>query len=100
MLLSLHAADPFLTYEEMRERMRPLLGDNGVHLSPFLSRRSLLRGPDTGQSPAGTDSLSVLQYRLVLWRLAASVTSAQGLDFSAAWAPLADLCLRAVPGCL
>ena len=57
MLLSPHAADPFLTYEEMRERMRPLLGDNGVHLSPFLSRRSLLRGQDMGQSPAGDHDL-------------------------------------------
>ena len=57
MLLAPHAADPFLTYEEMRQRMRPLLGDNGVHLSPFLSRRSLLRGPDMGQSPAGDNPL-------------------------------------------
>ena len=57
MLLSPHAADPFLTYEEMRERMRPLLGDSGVHLSPFLSRRSLLRGLDMGQSPAGDSPL-------------------------------------------
>ena len=52
-LFSPHAADPFMTYEEMRDRMRPLLGENGVHLSPFLSRRSLLRGQDMGQSPAG-----------------------------------------------
>ena len=66
MPLSLHAADPFLTYEEMRERMRPLLGDNGVHLSPFLSRRSLLRGPDTGQSPAGDRPLFASQCLLVL----------------------------------
>ena len=55
MLFSPHAADPCMTDEELRERMRPLLGENGVHLSPFLSRRSLLRGQGMGQSPAGDD---------------------------------------------
>ncbi|CAL5218572.1 g265 [Coccomyxa viridis] len=42
--------DPFLTYEEVRERGRSLLAENAPRSSPFLSRRSMLRGNDAGQS--------------------------------------------------
>ena len=50
--LGLWSADPFLTYEEVRERGRSLLAENAPRSSPFLSRRSMLRGSDAGQSTA------------------------------------------------
>ena len=49
-------ADPFLTYEEVRERGRSLLAETAPRVAPFLSRRSMLRGNDAGQ-PSARESL-------------------------------------------
>jgi len=38
-----------MTYEEVRERGRNILAENASRSSPFLSRRSMLRGNDAGQ---------------------------------------------------
>ncbi len=41
-----------MTYEEVRERGRNILAENASRSSPFLSRRSMLRGNDAGQFSA------------------------------------------------
>jgi len=53
-------ADPFMTYEEVRERGRNILAENASRSSPFLSRRSMLRGNDAGQFSA-RESVTIKQ---------------------------------------
>ena len=60
-------ADPFLTYEEVRERGRSLLAETAPRVSPFLSRRSMLRGNDAGQPSAResrTETFPIPLFRL------------------------------------
>ena len=49
-----------MTYEEVRERGRNILAENASRSSPFLSRRSMLRGNDAGQFSA-RESVTIKQ---------------------------------------